>query len=281
VIKISKIVALILLTSLMTLPLTAAAQNQLEISFIRYSDGSDGALYAISIGANKTGATTIEISTPSGTFEGVNIRGGFTTEQLFFDSLSDITFAKLATEIASDWTLIWDKELATETVAIIRFRTFGTLMESNFLAVPTLTNPLNGETEVKPNTSVDWTYDVPVAEAQQDIVEVLLFGPTDSSLVSAETSDLIKALIYDPNDLTQSSNELPLDVTSWSPATPLGAGTWVIISTNADSVLDTAGGLGGPITGDPWILENEDWLDLSSIDGAGFTVDTIYLDGFE
>jgi len=272
--KVFTIVITILFTSLMTLPLKAVADNVLEISFLKYSDGSGGALYGIIIQADKDGATTLEISTPSGTFVGSNVGDGFVPERLFYDSLSDITFANLTSEIASDWTLIWDKGLATETVAIIRFRTFGTLMESHFLAVPTLTNPMHGALDISPNTSIDWNYDVPVADAQQDFVEALLFGPTDPSLVSGELSDLIKAIVLGSSDLTQSSDDLPLDVTSWTPKAPLHSGTWIASSINGSSLIDTADGIGGPITGDPWILENEEWLDAISVDGAGFTIPT-------
>ena len=222
--------------------------------------------------ANKDGATTFEISTPGGTFGGSKTGDIFRPDQLFYDSLSDITFAKLATEIASDWTLIWDKGLVTETVAIIRFRTFGTLMESNFLTTPILISPLSGATDISPNTSIDWTYDVPVADAQRDAVEVFLFGPTDPGLVSGTVSDLIDAVLSGPSNLIQSSDELPLDVTSWSPAAPLNSGTWVVLPANSSSILSTADGLGGPITGDPWVFENQDWLELTSIAGAGFTV---------
>ena len=231
----------ILIGCLALLP-TASSENNLEISLVKYDDGLGGFLYGIAVSAEKVGATTFEFIIPSGTFDSFVV-----ADDLFL--LKDLSFSSLSSEIGGTWTLTWDKGLSTETVASIGI---GTILEGEFLEVPTLTNPIDGATDVAPNTSIDWVYSVAPAVAQQDDVEVFGTGPGDLSIAS---------------------NELPLDTASWTPPSALAQGEWEVFMINGrSSIREVADGIGGPITGDPWVLENEDWLGLVSIDVAIFTV---------
>jgi len=67
--------------------------------------------------------------------------------------------------------------------------------------------------------------------------------------------------------------ELACNATSWTPPSALNSGTWLVEVQNSISDFRlVADGIGGPIFGDPWLLENEDWLALQSIAGAEWEV---------
>lgn len=236
-----------LMFAMLTLSHPANALNELEISLVKYSDGIGGDLYRILMEANKDGAATMEVTTPSGTFLGANT-GNLFVPELLNSSLVDLSFSGLAGEIGTDWTLIWDKGLTTETVATIGF---GSITVGEFLETPMFLNPPNGATGVSPDTSIDWTYTIPATSAQVDRVEVFLTGPDGQSL---------------------SSGELPLSATLWTSPTPLTPGAWEAIINNAIDIRTVADGIGGPISGDPWVIANLDWLQLTSADRTSFTV---------
>lgn len=242
--KIKKI-AIIQLLSLAFLPFTATAGNYLEIVFLQYDGGSSGLFYDLDFDANKNGATTCGLTTQNGTFACIDTGDGWIPDSTY-NNLG-LTFAELTSEIGTDWTLTWDAGLATETIATIGF---GTIAQSDWFAIPTITNPLDGTTGVSPSTSIDWTYSVSTASAQLDAVEVFL----TTGNVSIE------------------SDELPQVDTSWTPDDPLAPGGWVVGISNGHSPRIVADGIGGPITGDPWVLENGDWLALDSVDRASFVV---------
>ncbi len=243
----SRMIGHILLFGLMLFSSLAKANNELEIYLYKYSDGIGGDLYGIGMNANKDGAASMEVTTPSGTFVGANL-GGIFVPELLNSTLVDLSFSSLTGEIAGDWTLIWDKGLATETVATVGF---GSVSENEFLAVPSLINPVDGASGVSPTTSFEWEYTIPVIDAQLDRVELFLSGPGGLVLLS---------------------DELPLSATSWIPPTPLAPGLWEAILVNGTDIREVANGIGGSISGDPWVIQNLDWLGLDSVDRASFTV---------
>ncbi len=243
----SRMIGRILLFGLMLFSSLAKAANELEINLYKYSDGIGGHLYRIGMEANKDGAVTMEVTTPSGTFVGADAGGVFVPE-LLNSTLVDLSFSGLTSEIAGDWALIWDRGLATETVATIGF---GPVSESEFLAVPSLITPVDGASGVSPTTSFEWEYTIPAIDAQVDRVQLFLWGPGGIGLVSGE---------------------LPLSASLWTPPAPLVPGIWEAIVINGIDVRLVADGIGGSISGDPWVIQNLDWLGLNSADRAGFAV---------
>ena len=126
--------------------------------------------------------------------------------------------------------------------------------ESEFLEVPTLINPLDGATSVSPTTSFDWTYAVdPIVAQPSDDIGVVLAGPGNLTM--------------------ETDFEDETSTTSWTPALPLAPGEWKVLMYNSESnIRQVEDGIGGDITGDPWVLDHGDWLSATSIDTATFTV---------
>jgi hypothetical protein len=200
-------------------PTQAADVNYLEISLLKYRpNGTD--VYGIAFDAGKDGATSCEVTTPSGTFACID-----TALRL------DLTHAELTAEIGpgtgADWTLTWDKGLGTETVAAIDF---GSVLVSDWWSLPSITNPLDGASGVSSDTSIDWTWP-PSPDLSE--LDVLLLGP---------------------NNEQRESGELPLNTTSWTPLSPLDPGFWQAAVSNRDDIRDVLDGLS--ITGDMWVLQN-------------------------
>jgi hypothetical protein len=170
----------------------------------------------------------------------------------------DLTFPQLTAEIGTgpgpDWTLTWDEGLETETIATIDF---GSVLESDWLSFPTITNPLDGASGVPPTTSIDWTWP---ASPVLDNVEALLFAGTLADVISGATNE------------TYGSGELdhpPAPIT-WDPPL-LSPGTWTAFVSNEDTELrEVPEGI--LIEGDDWVLENSDWLAASSLGISEFDV---------
>jgi len=192
----TKHVTLVLFLSIITSPVITTA-GEVEITLLKFSDNAGGFSYGIDFDAIKAGATTCELTTPSGATACTKVGDEFSVNR------TNLTWDTMSSEASSPWTLVLDDGLSTETAAIIDLG-FGTvdpeLEESTWLAVPIITTPSNGTPSVLPNTSFDWTYTIPTNEAQLDTVEVELQGPI---------SDLIE------------SDELALTSTSWTPDMPL------------------------------------------------------------
>ena len=226
-----------------------AHADSLEIILEKHDTDDDGIVYDICFQPEKTGATTCEIITPRGTFscfETICLEG----DNDFYDNHINLSFAELDATISANWTLTWDKGLATQTIATIGF---GVINENDWLALPTIINPLEGAVDVSPNKIVDWTYSVPTEQAQTDIVEAFFYN-TDS-------------------DESLSSDELSLLATRWTPPSALSPGLWYAgISNGISDVRSVADGIGGPIVGDPWVLNNDDWLAITSKAAITFTV---------
>ena len=223
--------------------------NYLGIMFEKSDIGTADFRYKVRFCANKESAVICELSTPLGTFTFINDDDEFVPMQDFHDSHSNLTFAELSAAIASNWTLTWDEGFATQTIATIGF---GSITEGEWLDVPSIINPLDGSSNVSPDTSIVWSYTVPTLTAQKDAVEVFLVGPSNEQF---------------------SSDELTLLTTSWTPPSSLSPGSWTVSVENGISDFRLVeDGIGGEIVGDPWILDNGDWLSLASTDSSVFTV---------
>jgi hypothetical protein len=196
--------------------------------------------YGVSFEAGKDGATTCGLVTPSDTFDCSNgdivISLGLSWEDLE---------AEIGTGAGTDWTLTWDEGLSTETIAQVDF---GSVLESDWLSLPTITNPSDGASGVPPDTSIDWGW------------------PGDPDL-----SDELEVALFGPNNERRYSDELAGDTTSWTPLSPLAPGEWdaVVMNPNAD-IRAVPDGLS--FSGDPWVLENSEWLAADSIDISTFNV---------
>lgn len=245
----TKLVRVVLLLSMMGSPIIATA-GIVEISLLKFSDDAGGFLYDIEINTIKAGAATCELTTLTGATACTKVGEEFSVNR------TNLAWATMSLETTSSWTVVFDKSLPTETVAIIDLG-FGTvdpdLEESTWLPVPTLTAPLDGALGVSPNTSFEWNYGpLSATGAQLDSVDVLLQGL---------------------NNVEIESDELPLDSLSWTPLSPLASGDWTVKLENATTDIRLVPD-GLTITKGTWDITNSDWLSLDSIDRASFTVAT-------
>ena len=230
---------------------TACADNVLEIAVIK-EEGDGGYVYTVAFFANKEDAPTCQLTSVSGTYTLEMFYDGFSPENDYWPAHLKLTFTELASAISGYWTLTWDQGLATETVAEIDI---GILEESDFMPVPVITVPADGATDVAPDTAIEWTYDAS--------------GPC-----TAQT-DFQMVFLADAYLVVLSSPELACEVRSWTPGEQLHDGQWMAQVHDTVAARFTADGIGGPVTGDPWILDNEDWLDLQSVGIADFEVTTV------
>ncbi len=219
--------------------------NWMEIDIRKHVGG-----YDIDAEARKLGATTCSLSVPSGAYElnpfDNGVYSGFRIENHFGGQYQDMSFAQVGTAIGSDWVMTWDEGLPTQTVATIRI---GTVEEDEWDSLPTITNPLPGAVDVSPNTSIEWTHDGPAVDGH-----------------CASVEQMGGALWYDCDEFASN------DVTTWTPPAGLVGGTWLAKVIYFNSVRFVSDGIGGSIVGDPWVLENEDWLSLTAEDYSQFTV---------
>jgi hypothetical protein len=244
------VTAVVMLLGLAASPSRADDINYLEISLLKYRpNGTD--LYGIHFDAGKGGATSCKLATPSdpaGSACRINEVIGW-----------DLTFAQLTAAIEAvpgpgDWTLTWDENLLTETIATIDF---GSVLEADWLTLPTITNPPNGASGVLPGTSIDWEW--PPSPVLNEM-EALLFAGTLADVLSGPINEACE------------SGELPHPPapTTWDPPC-MSPGTWTAAVNNADNEFRLVpDGLSS--TGDPWNLENNDWLATQSMDISTFDV---------
>jgi hypothetical protein len=227
----------------------APAVEFLEVSFERI-DNLGTLEYAISFSANKGTATTAELQTPRGTYTCVWSGDEWRPEPSFWADHRGLTFSELLSLIAPDWLLTWDKDLLLETVAHINY---GSVAEVDFPIVPIITQPTDGATGVASNTSIEWNYGGgdPCSPAP-DRIEVCIVEPTPVLCIEMD----------DCSDM------------SWSPPSPLPEDDYLVAVLVGQDIRDVADGIGGPIQGDPWVLENVEWLALVSVDAASFQVGT-------
>ena len=239
------LVAVAMLLGLPASPATADRMNFLSIALLKDRvDSTDE--YMIFFSPGKDGATSCTFTTPSdpsgsacplapgGGPPGI-IRSG-----LSFSGLTD----EIGLGTGVDWTLTYDEGLSTETIATIDF---GSVLESDWMNLPTITNPPNGATDVSPHTSIDWTW------------------PTSPGL------GLVEVSLVDPdNNELRETHEPPLDATSVTPLSPLTPGDWLAVVLYETALRDGLDGI--VITGDEWVPEESEWLGVHSMDISSFTV---------
>ena len=227
----------------------AEDENFLEIGLLRYF-ANNTHLYGILVEANKVGFTSCKLVTPS-------VPAGFacgpSEVTRWGMTFVDLT-AEIGTGVGTDWTLTWDEGLASKTVALIDF---DSVQESDWLALPAITVPMDGATGVQPNSSIQWEWPV-----SPDLGEVE---------ASIHSGDVI-ASFPGPWALECDSGEdlsHPPAPTSWSPPC-LSEGEQSALVYNVVAIIDVPDGL--TISGDPWVLENDDWLDVAALSASSFSV---------
>jgi hypothetical protein len=248
-------VILLLLSAVLPALTTAGEPNFFEVVIARYESSGSVLLYEIGAGADKEGATTCELVTPSGTYSLFEADGEFRTEQQFIDDHTDMSFAEMTAEIAVDWVLTWDASLSTETVATI---SFGSIPEEDFLLVPTLTVPVDQAIIVVDPPTMEWTYGATL--------------PCNAQLSDIEAS--ISDQVQPDAGTGQGNDSFACSDTSWTPDSPFGVGTWFFrIANSVSSYRNVPDGIS--ITGDSWTLQNSDWLALQSIDRSENVIQSV------
>jgi hypothetical protein len=237
------ITIVVILIGSTSLVASAYDPNSLEIVICQFA--GDGTFeYNILMSTSKVDAVTCQLVILTGTYtltdEG---HGAFLPGPDYYKDTSLLTFEDLTGIIGVDWTLTWDEGLPTETIATI---SFGTVAANDFLLMPTITNPVSGGVIANPDPNppvFTWTYaPTPPCQAQLEGVFVYLQDPEGVGN------------FYPPADC---------NTTSWTPPEPLSEGDWLFMVFNVCSIRDVPDGL--QVTGDPWILDNSDWLALFSI----------------
>jgi hypothetical protein len=242
------------LVGLYLLPSVASAENFLEIGFDKRRV-ADTFSYQAVFSANKEEASTCKLTTPSGTYTCTEEDGAFYPELSFFDDHANLTAGELLDLLDGGWTLVWDEGLSTMTTATIDF---GGFEESEFLPAPIITLPLDGSVGVDPATAIEWEYpDLDPCEAQLDYVIVCVCDPYEP--------------FNCPDDEIVCTEELDdCNTTSYTPADSLDAGSNTVTVFNTDDVRDVPDGI--IISGHAWVLDNTDWLGLTSSDASSFDV---------
>jgi hypothetical protein len=225
----------------------ALAINNLEIGLERKDVG--GAFeYTIWFSSNKDGAGGGTLQTPAGTYVLGPWDGDWIPAPQFWLDHQGLTFAEMQTRIGTNWVLTWDPGLATETVAQIGF---GPVTAGEFPATPVIAQPADGATGIAPDASLVWNY-----------------GAADPC---NPAPDEIQACVAQPTPEQCAEMGSCTDVT-WTPPIPMLPGTTTMAVMVRLDIRDVADGIGGPITGDPWVLGNLEWLAVEAIDISTFEV---------
>jgi len=211
----------------------------------------DTAGYHIDVDAQKIGASTCELTIAGIAYSfPLGADNEFTPGADFASQYRNLTFPELSAAIDSDWLIILDKDLLTETRATIRIPD---VHESDWDALPTITNPAPGAVDVPQDTSIDWTHDGPADEAHELVLEQVNGGA-----------------VYESDEFSDHST------TSWTPPSNLIAGEWrVMVEYFVDTgfvINGVADGFVDGVEGDPWILDNYDWFGFDSSGYSQFTV---------
>jgi hypothetical protein len=237
---------MLILISILINPSVFAA-GSLEIVIDKHEVSAGLYYYDILIGANKDGAVSCELVTPAGTFSMIDIGGEFYPEPGYNDDHTDMDYIELIGVISGDWTITWDAGGPSQTIATI---TFGAVPEGDFLPVPILIYPIDGEPIEIPGDpnppTIEWYYE------------------GISNPCNAQT-DAIEVFLWDYGSTVISSDELLCSLISWTPPSPLAEGAWIVEVQNSISDYRLVPD-GITIVEGTWDIENEDWLALQSID---------------
>ena len=242
--KIRSLMIVVSLLCVTGLGSATAEINTLEIVCDR--NANESTPYSIFMAANKIGATTCSIETGSDMYTLSKTGDEWFPEQRFLDDHADLSFSGMMSKISGSWVLTWDAENQdTETICTIEFVTF---QEEEFPQVPMISMPLDGMTIINPDPNpptMVWGYisGDDACVAQPDYVAVNLSGPEGSE--------------YE-------SGELDCEILSWTPPQELDTGEWTLeVSNEVSSVQNVPEGL--TIVGDPWLLDNSDWLGFRAL----------------
>jgi hypothetical protein len=222
--------------------LAAVESNTLEIVFDKNANPTDP--YSILMAANKIGATTCSLATPLDTYTLTKVGEEWFPEQRFLDDHANLSFQLVTIIAMGNWLLTWDEgNLITETSCLIEF---GMLEEDEFPLVPMITSPPDGMSILNPDPNpfmIAWNYGgVDACVAQPDNLEVELHGP----------------------GTLEASDDLPCATLFWTPTLQLFTGEWTVEVHNAiSSIRLVPDGLSS--IGDPWVLDNSDWLSFRSL----------------
>ena len=242
------------LVTIFSLVLAAAppcfAENSLNVFLGRMDTFGSGTVFIARVVTNKDGATAAVLTTPQGSYPLQNL-GPYWYPAIYGPFEADhsgLPWVDMATVVASDWILVWDEGLPTETTANIGF---GQLSEADFAPVPFITYPEKGVEYPMGVSWVEWNYG-----AEDPCV-----GPVGETRV----------LIYDAAGGHQESfGPLPCDAGYVAFSLPSFGADHIVLVDKQINQRATVDGIGGAITGDPWVLENEYWLMLSSRDQTAF-----------
>jgi len=220
----------------------AAESNMLEIVFDKNANPT--LPYRIFMAANKIGATTCSIATPFDTYALAKVGEEWIPEQRFLDDHADLDFQFITILILGNWLLTWDEgDILTETTCLIEF---GILEEDEFPLVPMISTPLHGLPIVNPDPNpfiIAWDYGgVEACVAQPDNVAVELLGPGSR----------------------EGSGDMSCATLTWTPTIGLFTGEWTVQVQNAISSIRLVPDGLSPI-GDPWVLDNSDWLSFRAL----------------
>lgn len=243
-----KMSCLVVLTlCLLALVSSVKAEECLDVGLSKYADGA-GFEYSIDFEANKDTATTgrLDIDTESYTLSYYSDIDGWEASGAFDDYYDEMSFTKLTAELAKTWIIIWDLGLSTQTTCTMNF---GTVAESDWLDLPTLTYPLPADSPTPKDLTVAWTWSDDAPDSNLDCVE---------ACVEHNNMDL------------EYWGELADDATSWTPP-ELAGGDWEAEVMYTRAFKDVPDGL--TITGDAWDFgADQSWLFLDSSDWSDFTV---------
>ena len=230
--------------------------NGLEVLVAKCEAGGGSLLYDVDVDANKIGATSGQLTTPSGAYPLVyDASEGWEPGGTFNDDHGGLGWAELATQISSSWTLTWDAGQPTQTVCTI---SFPSIAEDDWFPLPVISYPVPADSPTPTNVTIQWSW---------------AGNPTDPDL------DDVFATVRDMSGLglDYESPSLPTDATSWTPP-ELAEGAWMAGVTYGQVFARVPDGL--TIDGDPWALPaGELWLYLDSNDRSEFIVMPDPVDG--
>jgi len=236
----------------------AQSSNYLEIMFDRSDVDGGGFEYSVLFVANKDGAISVSLDTPLGSYPCEPFGSGWVPEQSgsYWNDHYDLSWSTFMDLIGDDWILIWDEGLPTQTVAHIGY---GSVDETGFFDLPNIVYPASGSTYLDGVSHVEWNYGATSpCLAQLDEVEICVVDVLLEPICQEATS---------------------CDVTRINLDTALSAGEHRIEVRNAlDNARATADGIGGAVTGDPWVLDNSSWLALRSIGVTIFSGEIVETD---
>lgn len=223
-------------------PPPSAATNEVDVQLIQ----RPGSVYDIEFTASKTGAATCQLTTPM-----INVPDCPIVDEEFTVVWTDLSIGDLQDETASDWTLIFDKSLGTETTVTLDlgFSDTNEIKVSDFPSIPMVIDPMDGATNAPQDTSIDWEA-VTFPGAQ---IEVNLFGP--SGPVNCDDSG---------------GDDWPSGPGTCQPPVLLEPGDWIAVLEHFVNQRTTDDGIA--VSGDPWAPENLTWVDLVSTGVSSFVV---------